>query len=149
VEFGNSFSDAVEAYVGGIERCSERPHYTEATLQQKLRRSNCRAVWIAPGTDRSSDATLYLRERDFARAVSGAGLTNRQREVFLARTNGDTWEEIGRRHGHSKQGACHIFRQAMRKIRRTLRENPLRGLATVYREEVSRCLPVRQSRRFR
>lgn len=86
---------------------------------------------------------MYLRRRDFERAVESAGLTERQREVFLARTSGDTWEEIGKRHGHSKQGACKIFGQAMKKVRKALRENPFRGLATVYRQEVTRFTPLR------
>jgi DNA-binding CsgD family transcriptional regulator len=147
VEVENSVSEEAERLLGSVSRTPERPHYVESIFERKLRRSRARDCEWKLHVGVPSEATLYLRERDFERVVEDAGLTEKQRIVFLARTAGDTWEQIGRKHGHSKQGAAQIFRQAMKKVRAHLASNPLRGLASVYRDEVMRFAPTRIGRR--
>lgn len=92
---------------------------------------------------------MAILVRAIWRAAELAGLTKHQGEVFCARAAGETWPEIARRLGRSKQAAHQAFSQAAKKIRRVLRESPFRGLEAVYREEVCRFAPGRVSRRRR
>ena len=131
-------SALADALLGMVPRDPERPHYTTDTFERKLRRSRERERDIPLGRSALSEAVLYLRRNDLLRAVYNACLTRRQWEVFWARMNGESWAEIGRKHGHTKQGAFQIFRQALKKVLRAWRADPYRDLAWVYREEVMR-----------
>ncbi len=67
-----------------------------------------------------------------------AKLTKRQSKVLEMRLGGWTFEEIGKKRGHSKQGAQHIFLQALKKLARALRVYPYKGLSEVYQDELRR-----------
>ncbi|MEM4409359.1 MAG: hypothetical protein QXI19_11530 [Candidatus Caldarchaeum sp.] len=127
-----------DALLGMVPRDPECPHYTTATFERKLRRSRERERDVPLGRSSLSEAVLYLRRNDLMRAVYNASLTRRQLEVFLARVRGESWTEIGRKHGHTKQGAFQIFRQALKKVLRAWHSDPYRDLAWIYREEVMR-----------
>ena len=141
-----SLSEQADQLLARTVRDPSRPHYTTATFNRKLRLARQREGAFKATFSPLSDATLYLQRSDLARAVNDADMTHRQREVFCARVSGDTWVEIGRRHGHTKQGAFQIFKQALRKLKRVLRNNPFRGLHQVYKQEVSRFAPSRLGR---
>ena len=76
-----------------------------------------------------------MMRQDWREILEMARLTARQREVFCLRAMGHTYEEIGRKNGHTKQGAQNIFLQAVKKIRAAYYVYPYAGLAQVYREQ--------------
>ncbi len=67
-----------------------------------------------------------------------AKLTRRQSKVLELRLGGWTFEEIGNKRGHSRQGAQQIFSQALKKLARALRVYPYKGLSEVYQDELRR-----------
>lgn len=121
----------------------EYPHYSDFAFERKNRRAREREkhseVRLAP----LNEAAALLQRRTIASVVGSAGLTRRQSEVFHAKAAGHGWADIGRRFGHSKQGAHRIFCQAVAKIRRAWRLCPLAGIDEVYRAEVRRYVPRR------
>ncbi|MCH8275709.1 MAG: hypothetical protein IH851_13070 [Armatimonadetes bacterium] len=138
-----NLAEEADRILAPLPRDPSRPHYTTATFERKLRKARDRERRCSPEFRPLTEATLYLQRRDVLHTVESAGLTRRQSEVFYARAGGDSWAEIGRRHGHTKQGAFQIFKQALKKIRRAFECNPFRGLHQVYRQEVSRFAPSR------
>jgi hypothetical protein len=131
----------------GLDR--ERPAYTEPTLERKLRRARQRERSFSPRELPPTEATNYLQQRDLIAALKASRLTVRQFQVFAARIGGDTWLEIGRTFGHSKQGAQKVFSQAVAKVRRTWRHGPYADLHQVYLAEVMRFAPCRTGRKRR
>lgn len=141
----NPIHDEADEILQKAPRDGQYPYYITATLERRLRKERQRKASLDENQilENPQSSTFYLQERDIVRTIKNAGLTLRQMEVFLARVTGDSWVEIGNRHGHTKQGALQIFKQAMKKIRRAIRMNPFRGLHKVYREEVTRFAPSR------
>ena len=67
-----------------------------------------------------------------------ARLTRRQSKVLEMRLGWWTFEEIGVKRGHTRQGAQQIFLQALKKLARALRVYPYKGLSEVYQDELRR-----------
>jgi hypothetical protein len=131
-----SLSILSDQLLSQVAREPGRPHYTEATFERKLARCRQRAPRLPPG---SFDVPYdFLLAREWAAIIGLAGLTRRQMEVLILRLQGRSFEEIGGRFGHSKQGSASILRQAVVKLRRTEAGYPFVGLASVYREETRR-----------
>jgi hypothetical protein len=110
----DDLSFVADALLALCERGSERPWYSEEGMRVLSR--ECHDVFCR------------------------AGLTRRQSVVLLQRLEGWTFEEIGRAVGGSKQGAQHVFVQAVKKIARAFRVYPFKGLSEVYRWETRRGL---------
>lgn len=127
-----------DALLALCDRSEERPFYSEDVLRAKMqlaeRREPLYGQMILPHGD---DPLL----RDECRVlIDDARLTERQLDVLHKRLEGWTFEEIGKAGGHSRQGAQNIFIQALKKLARSMRVYPLRGLSEVYRRETRRGL---------
>lgn len=132
-------SFVADALLALCERTADRPFYSEETFRLKLKLAERREPLLEPiEALRTDDALLRVECRDVFRE---AKLTERQAAVLARRLDGWTFEEIGKEGGHSKQGAQHIFVQALKKIVRAFRVYPFKGLSDVYRDEVRRGLP--------
>jgi hypothetical protein len=81
-----------------------------------------------------------LLEVECREIYTKADLTPLQSKVLEMRLKGWTFEEIGRKRGHTKQGAQNIFVQALKKLARSLRVYPYTGLSEVYQGELRRGL---------
>lgn len=128
-----SLSILADQLLARVAREPSCPHYTESTFERKLARCRQRAPRLPPG---SFDVPYdFLLAREWAAIIGRAGLTRRQMEVLMLRLQGRSFEEIGGRFGHTKQGAASILRQAVVKLRRAEAAYPYVGLASVYREE--------------
>ncbi|MBS1721939.1 MAG: hypothetical protein JSS66_02910 [Armatimonadetes bacterium] len=112
------------------------PHYSEDSFRRKIEESNRRALLLP--LPYGGKEWNYLLQREWAEVIEAAQLTERQLQVLALRLEGLTFEEIGLRWGHSKQGAQNIFFQGAKKLVRAWMEYPYRGLASVFREEVRR-----------
>jgi hypothetical protein len=125
-----------EALLALCERSSDRPFYSEQMLERKLK--------VAQQKDPLYGHLLMGRNEDeilrheCQEIFTRARLTERQASVLTMRLDGFTFEEIGRRGGHTKQGAQSIFLQALKKLTRAFRVYPFRGLNEVYRQELKR-----------
>lgn len=113
-----------------IVRDRQAPHYTEEGFDRKLRRAKQResqlpVLW-------SHAHTHYLLTQEWNAIIAEADLTEAQFEVIDLRIEGYTFEEIGRRRGHTKQGAARIFEQGARKLAAAYAECATRGLHEVY-----------------
>jgi hypothetical protein len=125
-----------DALLALCDQDSERPFYCESTIRSKLKLAERREPLFAHWLSRTMDPPLL---RDECRElILAAGLTERQLDVLGKRLEGWTFEEIGVAGGHSKQGAQHIFVQALKKLARAFRVYPFKGLSEVYRQEVRR-----------
>lgn len=132
-------SQAADALLSKVERDPSAPHYSEDSFRRKVDDSNRRTHLLPlPLGGKESN---YLLQSEWADVVEASCLTRRQCEVFAMRLAGHTFEQIGLRHGHSKQGAQNIFFQAAKKLARAWVHYPYRGLAQVFREEVRRGAP--------
>jgi hypothetical protein len=125
-----------DALLALCERSDDEPYYSEDTLRAKLKLAERRDPLYAHLMLPHGDDPL-LRE-ECRCVIELAGLTRRQLDVLSSRLEGWTFEEIGRRGGHSKQGAQSIFVQALKKLTRTFRVYPFRGLSEVYWRETHR-----------
>ncbi len=133
-----------DAILAPLDRDPERPCYREDSFRRKLLEANRRAMGLpAPPSGREADALL---ESEWADIVAAADLTEVQTDVLSLRLAGFTFEEIGQRRGHTKQGAQNIFFQGAKKLARAWHGYPYRGLAQVYRDEVRRGNRVRRPR---
>jgi hypothetical protein len=128
-----------EALLAMCEKESRRPYYSEHNMLAKLKVAERREpLYGHLVVQRGEDPLLKSECADvFARAK----LTQRQADVLMKRLEGWTFEEIGNAGGHSKQGAQNIFVQALKKIARSFRVYPFRGLSEVYRWETRRGSP--------
>lgn len=135
-----TLSQVADRLLAKVERDRTAPHYGEDSFRRKVEESNKRAIKLPlPKGGREAD---YLIRNEWREVVASAGLTDKQLEIVAMRLEGRTFEEIGAFFGHSKQGAQNIFFQGAKKLAKAWMENPFRGLATVYREEVRRGHPA-------
>lgn len=118
------------------ERDPQAPCYSEEGFRKKLEVDRRRQSRLEP--PRARLELSYLIEHEWSEIVRLARLTARQKEVFAKRLSGWTFEEIGRASGRTRQGAQRVFSQAAAKLVRAWSEFPYRGLAEVYRQEVTR-----------
>lgn len=116
----------------------DRPHYKTERIVQKARNDRRRCKDLSLVTLPRCEAALFIRRRTIRRVLDASKLTRRQVEVLLAKVHGETWLQIGRRFGYSKQAAQGIFKQAICKVRRAWEAYPYAGLEEVYRKEVGR-----------
>jgi hypothetical protein len=116
----------------------DRPHYKTERIIQKARTDHRRCKDLSLITPPRCEATHEIRRRTVQRVLEASKLTRRQLEVLLAKVQGDSWLQIGRRFGYSRQAAQGIFKQALRKVRKAWVAYPFAGLEEVYRKEVSR-----------
>lgn len=114
----------------------DRPFFNDDQLLAKTRADARRNPTLAALMPKADFDPLLASE--YAEVVETAKLTDRQREVLARRLEGQTFDQIGRRSGGSRQGAQKVFVQAIKKIVRSLRVYPYRGLSDVYRREVGR-----------
>ncbi|MDX2064694.1 MAG: hypothetical protein SFX74_03020 [Fimbriimonadaceae bacterium] len=128
-----------ESLLALCEGESKLNFYSDAALERKLLQSrHTDPVWALAQLRHPGDA---LFEAECREIVSRARLTERQRDVLCLRVVGVSFDQIGRRFGATRQGAQHVFVQALRKISRACRVYPYRGLADVYRFETRRGRP--------
>lgn len=130
-------ADALLALVGP-ER--DAPYATEAAWERKETRMRRREVGsladdspLFASLAEKADGPLLARE--CAEVISSCGLTPTQRLVLNLRMEGYSFEQIGQMRHTTKQGAMNVFVQGLRKVGRTLRAYPYRGLDEVYRTE--------------
>lgn len=128
-----------DALLALCEKAPQRPYYSEEGLRAKLKRAERKDPLYGHLVHHRGEDPLLKSE--CAEVFSRARLTPRQSEVLLRRLEGWTFEEIGNSAGHSKQGAQHIFIQALKKIARSFHVYPFRGLSEVYRWETRRGSP--------
>jgi hypothetical protein len=131
-------SFVADALLELCQKPSDRPYYTEHGMAARLK--------LAERRDPLAQSIEVLRPEDpLLRAechevFRQAKLTDRQAQVLAKRLEGWTFEEIGQAAGHSKQSVQHVFVLALKKIVRTFRVYPFKGLSDVYRSEVRRGL---------
>ncbi len=132
----NALSLAADELLSRIERDPRAPHYSEDSFRRKVDASNRRASTIP--LPMGGKEAQYLLQQEWAEVVEAADLTQRQLDVLAMRFAGYTFEAIGAKGGHTKQGAQNIFFQAAKKLARAWMNYPYRGLSQVFREEVRR-----------
>ncbi|MBX7136048.1 MAG: hypothetical protein K1X67_25545 [Fimbriimonadaceae bacterium] len=125
-----------DSFLSLVERDRDAPYYTEPGFRRRLELDRRRQSKLAEPPPRVE--LSYLLRHEWSEMVQMANLTARQREVFAKRLSGWTFEEIGNASGRTRQGAQRVFSQAVRKLMVAWNEYPYRGLADVYRQEVSR-----------
>jgi len=125
------------------ERDREAPGYTDSTFRRKLNLAHHRESRLP--VPRSREGTAYLLQKEWIEVTERANLTTKQILVMQLRLEGETFESIGHRYGHSKQGAQKIYLQGARKLARAWLRNPFRGLPAAYDEEVRRGIHVRRT----
>ena len=134
----DDLSFIADALLALCEKSPERPHYSEEGIRCKLKMAERREpLYGHLVRQRGEDPLLRGECLD---VFESARLTARQYDVLLKRLEGWTFDEIGSANGHSKQGAQHIFVQALKKIARAFRVYPFKGLSEVYRWETRRGL---------
>jgi DNA-binding NarL/FixJ family response regulator len=127
-----------DAILAKTPRDPDRPHYVEAWFDRKLRIARARDRDNARRLSQDADPSAPLWRAEVRRLLDRAELTRIQAMVVRAFLLGQTWVEIGRRTGRTKQSAQQHFRAALRKLERAARTDPYAGLAEVYRAEVRR-----------
>ncbi len=132
------YAFVADALLALCEKPADRPYFSEEGLRQKLKLSARRDVHFDPSHLMQADDPLLKLECQ--EVFAQARLTDRQALVLAKRLEGWTFEEIGQAEGHSKQNAQNIFIQALKKIVRSFRVYPFKGLSDVYRSEVRRGL---------
>lgn len=125
-----------DALLSLCERDDTRPFYSERGIRIKQKLAEIREPLYAHHVLSRGDEPLLRRECEAV--FTKARLTERQTDVLHKRLEGWTFEEIGQSGGHSKQGAQHIFVQALKKLTRSFRVYPFRGLSEVYWRETHR-----------
>ena len=125
-----------DALLALCERAPQQPFYSDEGLRVKLKRAERKEALYGHLVHHRGEDPLLKSE--CADVFHRAKLTPKQSDVLLRRLEGWTFEEIGNVAGHSKQGAQHIFIQALKKIARSLHVYPFRGLSEVYRWETRR-----------
>ncbi|MFY9233249.1 MAG: hypothetical protein WAO58_02195 [Fimbriimonadaceae bacterium] len=134
----DDFAFVADALLTICENESEAPFYTDQIFKTKLKQSANRESIFDHLVRRSGNDELMRSECDGI--IEKARLTARQERVLSLKLAGHTFDEIGRRSGHSKQGAQSIFSQALKKLVRSIRVYPYVGLSDVYRLETRRGL---------
>lgn len=131
---------AADALLADVPRDRDAPHYRENTFRRKLdlaaRRESSQPL------PKIREGSVYLLQKEWLEITESARLTQRQSDVLRLRLEGHTFEEIGQRFGHTKQGAQRIYHQGAKKLARAWITYPYRGLPSTYESEVTRGLPV-------
>ena len=130
--------------LSSVDRNPQRPHYRDDTFRRKLTKARQYEAKLPPGFH--SRRPTYLVEKEWKAILDRANLTGNQLHVVSLRLEGHTFESIGRRRGHSKQGAQNIFYQAAKKLVEAWTSYPFRGLADVYEDETRRGVRNRDRR---
>jgi len=125
------------------ERDSSAPGYTDNTFRRKLNLAHHRESRLP--LPRTREGTAYLLQREWIEVTERARLTPKQILVMQLRLEGETFDSIGRKYGHTKQGAQRIYVQGAKKLARAWLTNPHRGLPAVYDQETRRGLPPRRA----
>jgi DNA-directed RNA polymerase specialized sigma24 family protein len=86
----------------------------------------------------------YFEQVEIQAMLDRAQLTPRQRYVCEQYLRGWTLQEIGNKLRISKQAVAKTLKFAVAKLKRAWETNPYRGLAEVYRYEVTRYSGVRR-----
>jgi DNA-binding CsgD family transcriptional regulator len=133
-----SLSYLADCLLSEADRDPHYPFYTEDSYRRKIGKSAERDRKFSPRTP--EPAFDRVTRREWREILLAARLTQRQHEIVVRRLAGWTFEEIGRRYGHTKQGSESIWRQAKRKIIAAHASYRYVGLAEVYRSEVRRGL---------
>ncbi len=120
------------------ERKGEYPFTREDSFERKLRRHRKRQQSLGEQVCPAHTAVLYLEQVEIEELLRNADLTPRQRFVCEHYLQGWTLQEIGNRMRVSKQAVAKTLKFAIAKLKRAWYANPYRGLAEVYRQEVSR-----------
>lgn len=114
------------------------PYYADQALKLKILADQHREPVFESLARRTGHDEMLRRECEAI--MDKARLTDRQHQVLAMKLEGHTFEDIGRRGGHTKQGAQSIFSAALKKIMRAFRVYPYVGLSDVYRGEIRRGL---------
>lgn len=131
-----------DRFLAACERDPVAPGYSENTFRRKLKLAHRRES--RSPIPRTRGGTVYLLEKEWIDVTERASLTDRQIRVMQLRLEGETFESIGRKFGHTKQGAQRVFLQGAKKLARAWLGNPYRGLPAAYDEEVRRGLSDRR-----
>jgi DNA-binding NarL/FixJ family response regulator len=128
-----------DALLALCEPDPSRPFYSEEAFDHKLKLAYHREPKLI-GLILVKHLQDDLLAHECEDVLDAAGLTCRQLEVLQMRIEGYTFEEIGARGNHTKQGAQNIFVQALKKLGRSCRVYRYEGLSEVYRSELRRGL---------
>ncbi len=120
------------------ERNGEYPFTREDSFERKLRRHRKLQQQLGEQVDTAHSAVLYLEQVEIAQMLLRADLTPRQRFVCERYLQGWTLQQIGNQMRVSKQAVAKTLKFAIAKLKRAWHSNPYRGLAEVYRQEVTR-----------
>ena len=127
-----------DALLALCEKDRRAPFYGEEAFKTKLKRSFEGDALFEHLLSRTGHDELLQHE--CIGVFRHAHLTRRQSDVLHLKLEGFTFEEIGHRAGHTKQGAQSIFSQALKKLVRSFHVYPYAGLSDVYRRETRRGL---------
>ncbi|GBC92511.1 hypothetical protein HRbin15_00981 [bacterium HR15] len=131
-------------FVIASERNGEYPFTREDSFERKLRRHRRRHTELGEHIALPDTAVEYFERVEIEAMLDCADLTPRQRYVCEQYLRGWTLQEIGKQLRISKQAVAKTLKFAVAKLKRAWELNPYRGLAEVYRYEVSRCGGVRR-----
>lgn len=140
--FKETISLLADQLLASVERDRSAPAYRNNTFDRKLRLAEQREPRLP--LPRAREGTAYLLQQEWIEVSESANLTPKQVAVMQLRLEGQTFEYIGRKYGHSKQGAQRIYVQGAKKIARAWMNNPYRGLPAVYDKEIHRGLTERR-----
>jgi len=125
-----------EALIALCQPDPDRPCYEDADLIRKERaRLDRDALWRRLSRHRPSDPLL---QRECQEILTEADLTDRQAIILQLRLDGVSFDEIGYRHGGSKQSVRSGFIHALKKLRRAILRYPYLGISDTYRQETRR-----------
>lgn len=130
-------SEEADRLLGGTEKDSDRPSYSESYFNRKLRIAQKRAhrheiLYGVSGVERDEIASRLIDQ-----VLDAAKLTAAQREIFELRRQGMGWSEIGRLRGHSKQAAEQTYWRAWPKVLAAAKQFAATAeLSQVYADEV-------------
>lgn len=129
--------EALEREVKCLDPEADYPFCSEESFERKLRRHRRLQSTLS---DRICEEIeiVQLETEEFHAAIERASLTRKQQATFQKYLQGYTLEEIGRQLGITKQAVAKNLRLALKKVRLAWEQNPYRGLAEVYRQEVQR-----------
>ncbi len=131
-------------FVLASERNGEYPFTREDSFERKMRRHRRRHAELGEHVAPPQTAVEYLEQVEIQAMLERAELTPRQRYVCEQYLRGWTLQEIGKKLRISKQAVAKTLKFAVAKLKRAWETNPYRGLAEVYRYEVTRYSGVRR-----
>jgi hypothetical protein len=130
-------SEIADLMLAAVPR-DQHPHYQERTMQRKQIRQERACLNNVERFRLFHDRDTGLLLHEWEEIVTDANLTDTQTDVLTQRLQGESFEAIGEKRGHTKQGAQRIFSQAKAKLVRAYARYPFRGLSQVYNEEMAR-----------